>query len=189
MFRGFPRTLQFVTDGTLRFVHFCGGQSICFVGLPGTAGAHLLFASPKIFPQLVGGPLAAQFRLCLDCLLAALLAGFGLFTHATGLAEFAPIQKSLHTNPSEVGICGLRLPPSCGNSPPFSRLSRPAHAGYWSCCRSSVVEHTLGKGEVGGSIPLGSTSFPCIALDELEDLLTRFISLAQFGSSIRFKVA
>jgi hypothetical protein len=25
-------------------------------------------------------------------------------------------------------------------------------------CRSSGVEHSLGKGEVGGSIPLGSTS-------------------------------
>ena len=28
------------------------------------------------------------------------------------------------------------------------------------CCRSSGVEHSLGKGEVGGSIPLGSTIFP-----------------------------
>src|SRR5687767_6198565 len=27
------------------------------------------------------------------------------------------------------------------------------------CCRSSVVEHSLGKGEVVGSIPPGSTSF------------------------------
>ena len=27
----------------------------------------------------------------------------------------------------------------------------------WSCCRSSVVEHPLGKGEVGSSILLGST--------------------------------
>ena len=26
------------------------------------------------------------------------------------------------------------------------------------CCRSSVVEHSLGKGEVVGSIPPGSTS-------------------------------
>lgn len=101
MFRGFLKTLQFVPDGTLRFVQFCGGQSICFVSLPGTAGAHLLFASPKIFPQLVGGALAAQFRLCLDRLFAALLAGFGLFAHATGVAEFAPIQKSLDPNQCE----------------------------------------------------------------------------------------
>ena len=27
-----------------------------------------------------------------------------------------------------------------------------------ACCRSSVVEHSLGKGEVGSSILLGSTS-------------------------------
>jgi hypothetical protein len=27
------------------------------------------------------------------------------------------------------------------------------------CCRSSVVEHSLGKGEVVGSIPPGSTIF------------------------------
>jgi len=101
VFRGFLGTLQFVTDGTLRFVHFCGGQSICFVGLPGTAGADLLFASAQIFPQLVGGALTAQFRLCLDRLFAALLAGFGLFAHAPGLAEFAPIQKSLDPNPRE----------------------------------------------------------------------------------------
>ena len=158
MFRGFIETLQFATDGTLRFVHFCGGQPICFVGLAGTAGAHLLFAPPQIFPELFGGALAAQFRLCLDRLFAALLAGFGLFIHATGLAEFAPIQKALRRNRRKVGICGLHWPPSCGNSPPFSRLSHTAPA-VWSCCRSSVVEHTLGKGEVGGSIPLGSTSF------------------------------
>lgn len=82
-------------DGTLRFVHFCGGQPICFVGLAGTAGAHLLFASAEIFPEFFGGTLAAQFRLCLDCLFAALLAGFGLVVHVTGLAEFAPIQKAL----------------------------------------------------------------------------------------------
>lgn len=158
MFRGFIETLQFATDGTLRFVHFCGGQSICFVGLARTARADLLFASPQIFPELFGGAVAAQFRLRFDRLFAALLAGFGLFIHATGLAEFAPIQKALCLKPYEVGNCGLRWPPSCGNSPPFSRLSHTAPA-VWSCCRSSVVEHTLGKGEVGGSIPLGSTSF------------------------------
>lgn len=95
MFRGFLDTLQFATDGTLRFVQFCGGQPICFVGLAGTAGSDLLFASPQIFPELFGGAFTAQFRLCLDRLFAALLAGFGLFIHATGLAEFAPIQKSL----------------------------------------------------------------------------------------------
>ena len=27
----------------------------------------------------------------------------------------------------------------------------------FACCRSSGVEHSLGKGEVGGSNPLGST--------------------------------
>lgn len=95
MFRGFIETLQFATDGTLRFVQFCGGQPICFIGLARTAGADLLFASPQIFSELFGGALAAQFRLCLDRLFAALLAGFGLFIHATGLAEFAPIQKAL----------------------------------------------------------------------------------------------
>jgi hypothetical protein len=30
------------------------------------------------------------------------------------------------------------------------------------CCRSSVVEHSLGKGEVVGSIPTGSTSLSAI---------------------------
>ncbi|MGO7624551.1 hypothetical protein ACC687_42495, partial [Rhizobium ruizarguesonis] len=52
-----------------------------------TAGADLLFASPQIFPEIFGGALAAQFRLRFDSLFAALLAGFGLFIHATGLAE------------------------------------------------------------------------------------------------------
>lgn len=94
MFRGFLKRLQFVPDGTLRFVHFYGGQPICFVGLAGAAGAHLLFASAEIFPELFGGALAAQFRLCLDRLFAALLAGFGLVVHVTELTEFAPIQKS-----------------------------------------------------------------------------------------------
>lgn len=86
MFRGFIDTLQFATDGTLRFVHFCGGQSICFVGLAGTAGADLLFASPQIFPELFGGALAAQFRLCLDRLFTALLAGFGLVVHVSRIS-------------------------------------------------------------------------------------------------------
>lgn len=87
MFRGFLETLQFATDGTLRFVHFCGGQPICFVGLARTAGADLLFASPQIFPELFGGALTAHFRLCLDRLFAALLAGFGLFIHANRISR------------------------------------------------------------------------------------------------------
>ncbi|MBB3649399.1 hypothetical protein FHX14_005635 [Rhizobium sp. BK619] len=95
MFKGFFATLQLTADGTLRFVHFCGRQSICFVGLARTAGAHLLFAFRKIFSEFFGGALAAQFRLGLDRLFAALLAGFGLVVHVTGLAEFAPIQKAL----------------------------------------------------------------------------------------------
>jgi hypothetical protein len=34
-----------------------------------------------------------------------------------------------------------------------------------------VVEHTLGKGEVGGSIPLGSTSFLFREINALQQLL------------------
>ncbi|MGO7508307.1 hypothetical protein ACC686_36560, partial [Rhizobium johnstonii] len=51
-----------------------------------------------LLPQLFGGTVAAQFRLRFDRLFAALLAGFGLFIHATGLAEFEPIQKALCLN-------------------------------------------------------------------------------------------
>ena len=40
-----------------------------------------------------------------------------------------------------------------------SLATKRPQAAKQACCRSSVVEHTLGKGEVGGSIPLGSTIF------------------------------
>ena len=43
---------------------------------------------------------------------------------------------------------------------PFShRFCRGFSLGPASCCRSSVVEHSLGKGEVDSSILSGSTSF------------------------------
>jgi hypothetical protein len=55
----------------------------------------------------------------------------------------------------------LRRRPPCGRSsaptPGFAR-GPDAH-----CCRSSVVEHSLGKGEVESSIPSGSTIFPKLA--------------------------
>ena len=35
-----------------------------------------------------------------------------------------------------------------------------------SCCRSSGVEHSLGKGEAEGSIPSGSTIFPTGKVDD-----------------------
>ena len=39
------------------------------------------------------------------------------------------------------------------------RYCLPRRAGLETeCCRSSVVEHSLGKGEVVGSIPTGSTT-------------------------------
>jgi hypothetical protein len=40
------------------------------------------------------------------------------------------------------------------------------------CCRSSVVEHPLGKGEVVGSIPTGSTSLIKDLGDRLEGRVT-----------------
>jgi hypothetical protein len=49
------------------------------------------------------------------------------------------------------GACGKNRPPAAAVSGRFSILSR-------ACCRSSVVEHSLGKGEVHSSILCGSTS-------------------------------
>jgi hypothetical protein len=76
VFRRNPRKLQFEADGTLRFVHFCGRQPICLIGLPGSPGARLLLAARQVFPQFFGGPIAAQFRLLLDRGFAALLRCF-----------------------------------------------------------------------------------------------------------------
>ena len=42
---------------------------------------------------------------------------------------------------------------------PVSHTPGPGPSGDVCCCRSSVVEHSLGKGEVGSSILLGSTRF------------------------------
>jgi len=87
VFRGFIDTLQFATDGTLRFVHFCGRQSICLVGLAGTARTRLLFAAGKIFPQFFRGPIAAQFGLLFDRVFAALAGIFSVFGHVSWLTR------------------------------------------------------------------------------------------------------
>jgi hypothetical protein len=48
----------------------------------------------------------------------------------------------------------------CALPPLVAVSARFGRAGAASCCRSSVVEHSLGKGEVESSILSGSTSFP-----------------------------
>ena len=52
-------------------------------------------------------------------------------------------------------------------SPPYGK-DRPASGGIFrffracSCCRSSVVEHSIGNGEVDSSILSGSTSLSLV---------------------------
>jgi hypothetical protein len=48
----------------------------------------------------------------------------------------------------------LRPPPDCGTT----AASAPGSVPAILCCRSSGVEHVLGKDGVVGSIPIGSTS-------------------------------
>jgi hypothetical protein len=85
VFRRNPRRLQFEADGTLRFVHFCGRQPICLVGLPGTAGARLLFAAPSfpaIFPRPGRGAVSPAASIAA---LRPFWAVFSVFGHGTWL--------------------------------------------------------------------------------------------------------
>ena|SRR5579862_2644672 len=54
-------------------------------------------------------------------------------------------------------------PRGLASHPPFSLRRKPGYgikcAPTKRCCRSSGVEHVLGKDGVGGSIPLGSTIY------------------------------
>ncbi len=51
-------------------------------------------------------------------------------------------------------ICSLRSLSSCGNRPSLA----PDNCSAAGCCYSSGVEHSLGKGEAGGSRPPSSTT-------------------------------
>src|SRR5215216_7875648 len=61
------------------------------------------------------------------------------------------------------GAFRLRLKTPCGKDHGVLRPRSARHfAGPCPRCRSSVVEHSLGKGEVVSSILPGSTNFPQI---------------------------
>src|SRR5258708_39557606 len=70
-----------------------------------------------------------------------------------------------------------------------ARLAGPLEADsrVGACCRSSVVEHSIGNGEVDSSILSGSTSPPTletpffITLSELLALRCRPVSIDQIG--------
>jgi hypothetical protein len=67
-------------------------------------------------------------------------------------ASFGPISC-----PRPARAC-LRVGGACGkNRPPEGGRARPILYCPGICCRSSVVEHSLGKGEVDSSILSGST--------------------------------
>src|SRR4029077_543323 len=65
--------------------------------------------------------------------------------------------------PSPGNAASADWPLACAGMPPMASIAPPFHLGYWplsrhpACCRSSVVEHSLGKGEVVSSILTGST--------------------------------
>jgi hypothetical protein len=62
-------------------------------------------------------------------------------------------------------------PAGCKASSP---VAKPAHRVFHArCCRSSVVEHSLGKGEVEGPIPSGSTIFHKVGAGPVLALTTK----------------
>jgi hypothetical protein len=67
----------------------------------------------------------------------------------------------------------LRQRGPCGkNRPPSGRPFGPIPLKYRACCRSSVVEHSIGNGEVDSSILSGST-IPFLARNPLFAAQTR----------------
>src|SRR5262249_38146381 len=77
------------------------------------------------------------------------------------LLSFSPdVMSRIIGSPANVATCGTRLAPAKALWQ-FPPRSRRFHSGWArSRCRSSVVEHPLGKGEVECSIHSGSTSKP-----------------------------
>jgi hypothetical protein len=109
---------------------------------------HLLFSLGQIGAQL--GRLAG---------FALQLAPLRLVTLGHGLV--CPLILSGHDRPSCRGAARtsrLRRAACCGRFRPQIRCFGFGRARL--CCCSSVVEHSLGKGEVESSIPSNSTSFP-----------------------------
>ena len=69
---------------------------------------------------------------------------------------------------------GLRSPKTYGNSQPASTAQGRTCFAAKDCCGSSVVEHTLGKGEVESSILSGGTTFSHSCLGFFPNLKQNF---------------
>ena len=142
----------------------------------------LLLAPPQIVAQSLCQPLlsrrtlAALSRSAIGIVVHAPMQRKGLDLVKRRLAPRAPPKAVLPPPGSHGGKPIVNRPPQtlrCGSVPggdkpptlPTIRASCTA-CGLprdWSRnarCRSSVVEHSLGKGEVVGSIPTGSTTIP-----------------------------
>jgi hypothetical protein len=120
-------------------------------------GGHVLGSGLGAWPFWLFGALTRQFfpllQICPQCLGELFAADFCLF-------GFGACRNAGHAGifavSSRLSTAGLQSSGWCGKAPSLRFTRR--------CCRSSVVEHSLGKGEVEGPIPSGSTSFlifPC----------------------------
>jgi hypothetical protein len=81
-------------------------------------------------------------------------------------SEVDPVAAGSATPASILAILGSSQPRrllapegSLWQEPPACRGLWGQFFGYRACCRSSVVEHSIGNGEVDSSILSGSTSF------------------------------
>ena len=80
--------------------------------------------------------------------------GFAVALRAGALSPASPPEPQPRRTPTFSCCFDTRLRTTCVARTAMPKARAPA------CCRSSVVEHSLGKGEVESSILSGSTSFP-----------------------------
>src|SRR6188508_160196 len=93
---------------------------------------------------------------------------------AGGSCRFLPI-----LDPSRPAPC-LRQRGPCGKNRPPAGAFWGRFLEYRACCRSSVVEHSIGNGEVDSSILSGSTSLS-LAPPHKISISARFRLIVSFG--------
>ena len=145
--------------------------------------ARLRFAPPEIFAQRRLQPMAPQILVvALFISLAPLIRHLknppGIFCQVHS-AKYLAILSSRRPRLDQISLAAAEkaepgwtsIDPACSRACASGGLvaRTAASSGFFRpifflrpCCRSSVVEHSLGKGEVDSSILSGSTIFECI---------------------------